>query len=240
MLDFVKIYNSLDFLSDSVRMQYSNFILRHASDLDEEKLDEIIRRIKTDEPIEYVLNVAEFSGLSFYVDNRCLIPRPETQQIVSKAVEFINNFKEECTVIDVGTGSGCIILSVAYYCKMFLGDDFSRIRFIAIDISKEALEVAKINRAKLDLDTKVEFVESDFRDFDFCKHENLIICSNLPYIPNNDVLQKSVIDFEPHLALFGGEKGDELNNQLIESVKPQNNIKLFLMEGYKGEIVSPL
>lgn len=231
-IDFLTIYNSLNFLSESIRLQYSNFILKHQNRFNQYlSFDDVISRVRVEEPIEYVFNLAEFCGNEFYVDKRCLIPRPETEEIVRRTEEFIKqNPKQSCTVIDVGTGSGCIILSLA---KKF---DQKQYKFIGIDISPDALEIAEINRKAFNLENRVELINESFQEFDFTKYENIIICSNLPYIPDNEKLQKSVIDFEPHLALFGGENGDELNNILIEKLKKQKNIKLVLMEGHNGEI----
>lgn len=233
-IDFLTIYNSLDFLSSSIRLQYTNFLVRN---LDEWKnkirLTEICQRLKKDEPIEYIINLAEFSGNKFYVDKRCLIPRHETEEIVSKTFEFINrNPQEKLTIIDVGVGSGAILLSIA---KSFLEGD--NITFIGIDKSKDALDVAKINVKKLGIPKeKVKLIESDFRDFDFSKYENLIVLANLPYIPNSRKLQPSVINYEPQDALFGGEKGDELINDLKAILKNCAYLKLAVFEGDNGKI----
>lgn len=237
-LDFAKIHSSLNFLSESVRLQYTNFIWRHKERLNEYlTFEDAVYRLRLEEPIEYVFNLAEFCGLEFYVDKRCLIPRVETEELVKKAVDYIiENSTTNYSIIDIGTGSGCIILAIAKNLQSS-GINLHTTNLIGIDISKDALEVAKINRKALNLDHTVTFADSSFQDFDFSKFENLIICSNLPYIPENEYLQKSVAEFEPHNALFGGKKGDELNILLVEKLKQLKQVEVIFMEGYGGEIV---
>lgn len=239
-MDLNEIYKNLDFLEESIRLQYTNFIYRHLDQVGYEGLakisfQEIFARLKQDEPIEYIFNLAEFSDLEFYVDNRVLIPRPETEEIVKKTLDFIqsNLREEEFTIVDIGTGSGAIILSIASKLKIIS----KNAKMIGIDISKDAIEVAKINRKKLGLDSLVELQTIDFRDFNFSNFPNLIILANLPYIPNSRKLQKSVDKFEPHLALFGGENGDELILQLKEITSKLKNLLLLITEEDHGEIV---
>lgn len=229
-IDFITIHNALDFLSDSIRLQYTNFIYRHQDRFGEYlSFDEAIQRLRMEEPIEYVFNLAEFCGNEFYVDKRCLIPRPETEILVQKTVDFLEkNDQNNFTIIDIGTGSGAIILTLAQ--KMQKSH-----RYIGIDISEDALTVAEINREEFGLH-HVTLLHESFQKFDFTSHENVIICANLPYIPNSEVLQPSVANYEPHLALFGGDKGDELNIILMERVQPLQNVKAIIMEGYNGEI----
>lgn len=277
-LDFLTIYDSLSFLTESVRLQYTNFIFRHQDKFNESlSFDDAIRRLKLEEPVEYVFNIAEFCRYEFYVDKRCLIPRPETEEIVQLALQILKNKDQRTkneelhyTFIDVGTGSGCIILSIANTltrehvnpltnsllhppCPSEKGNHLEdsgatrntspltrnfQFKFIGLDISSSALEIAKINREKFGLAKDVELIHADFHDFDFSQFENLIVCSNLPYIPYDETLQKSVIDFEPHEALFGGKDGDELNNDLKKILKSLGNIKMLVMEGKDGKIES--
>lgn len=161
------------------------------------------KRVKG-EPLQYVLNSANFYGYDFYVDNRVLIPRPETEEVVNYALKFINETSE---VLDMCTGSGAIAVTVAKNagCKVF-----------AADISDGALEVAKKNAT--DLNAAVEFVKSDkFSDitgvFD-------VIISNPPYVKTGDIahLQKEC-SFEPYAAFDGGEDGLSFYRDLTVSAK---------------------
>lgn len=241
-----EIYKNLDFLEESIRLQYTNFIYRHLDKVGDDhaakiSLQEIFARLKQDEPIEYIFNLAEFSDLEFYVDNRVLIPRPETEEIVNKTLDFIqsNLREEEFTIVDIGTGSGAIILAIANKLKRGPGLRLSGgtgMTLIGIDISQDAIEVAKINRKKLGLESLVELQTIDFRDFNFSKFKNVIILANLPYIPNSRKLQKSVEKFEPHVALFGGDNGDELINKLKVISKKLKKLRLLITEEDHGEI----
>jgi len=238
MLEFLDIFKKLDFLSESVRLQYTNFIITYQDQIPKTlTIDQIIKRIRNHEPIEYIFNLAEFYGYTFFVDQRSLIPRPETEVLVNKTVDFIQTTtKPKLTIIDIGTGSGCIIISLALTLKK--RNPTKEIEYIAIDTSKDALEVASINAKKHSCDGMITFINTSFQDIDLSTYNNLIVCSNLPYIPDNEVLQPSVYNFEPHTALFGGTNGDELNQALIAQVKNSPNVLALFMEGYNGDIVS--
>jgi len=234
-MDYLEIYKKLDFLPDSIRVQYTNFIKKHLKNSSNEPiLEHLIARIKSDEPIEYILNIAEFYGFEFYVDKRVLIPRVETEKIVMIALDQILKSNDNYTVIDIGTGSGCIILSIAKVLNDLKTYQIDKIRFIGIEKSPLAYEVAKINRKRLSLEPTVELINIDFEKFDFNNYENLIILANLPYIPNSRNLQSSVINFEPKEALFGGQKGDEIIVKLKQKLTGLNNVKLLVLENDHG------
>ncbi len=225
----MSVYRKLDFLSESIRLQYANFIVNHDSERVSD--EELIDRLKNDEPIEYILNIADFCNREFYVDNRVLIPRPETQGIVQKTFEQLQTRKIS-TIIDIGTGSGCILLSIAQELKEI---ELDTIKTIGIDRSEDAIAVAKLNANRLN-NTQTEFIEADFRDFDFDRYENVMIVANLPYIPDQEKLQPSVAKFEPHSALFGGPNGSELNDILIEKFMKSPSSLVLIYEGYNGVI----
>lgn len=238
VMDITEVYKSLGFLTESIRLQYTNFIIRNKDRINEQYLsfDDIVYRLKHGEPIEYVFNLAEFMGIRFYVDKRCLIPRVETEELVKKTLTFVEQHKDKTlTILDIGTGSGCIILSLAYLLNI---QKITNVQFIALDISEDALEVARINSEALKLSNKVKLIHTGFQNFDFKLYSNVIVCSNLPYIPNTDTLQESVLNYEPHIALFGGERGDELNKLLLEKLAGKENIDAVFMEGYNGAIES--
>jgi release factor glutamine methyltransferase len=233
--DFFEVFSKLSFMTESLRLQYTNYICKHWNP-ETSNLETIVERIKKNEPIEYILNIAEFYEREFYVDSRCLIPRPETQDLIKQTLDYINQYRTKhgetkFTFIDTGTGSGCIILTLASELHV------QGHRYIGLDISTDALDVAKINSKKLKIDN-VELVHSTFQEFDFAKYENVVVCSNLPYIPDGEALQSSVYDYEPHTALYGGKKGDELNNLLLEIANTTESVKALFMEGNNGAITS--
>lgn len=166
-----------------------------ALDADErQKLVDIVERLKNNEPIQYILGETEFYGLPFRVTPAVLIPRPETEELVDWILR--NNQIENPTILDIGTGSGCIPVSLK---KNLPGAKVS-----ACDISPEALAVARQNAA-------LNEAEVNFFELDILKNnqsevnEKLdILVSNPPYITEKEknLMQQNVLDFEPHLALF--------------------------------------
>jgi len=181
-----------------------------------ETLRDILNQLKTGKPIQYILGKTEFYGLTFKVNSSVLIPRPETEELVAWVIESVGSFqlavgsglkvesekqKAEGKILDIGTGSGCIAIS--------LKKNLPGFNVLAIDISKDALKTAKEN-AKLN-DVNVEFIEADIlnvpRPFNFHLSpltSSSIIISNPPYVTQHDKTQMhiNVTDFEPHTALF--------------------------------------
>lgn len=161
----------------------------------------------SDEPIQYIRGFVEFYKLKFKVDPRVLIPRPETELIVDEVIK-----QKPFTLLDIGTGAGNIAISCA--------KNLPGLKVVATDISKEALEVAQINAKLNGVESQIDWLESDLlgnilpgSHFDF-------IATNLPYIPTDRirVLDNSVKDFEPHVALDGGSSGFELYVKLFEQL----------------------
>ena len=168
-------------------------------------LRELVRRRGEGEPLQHLLGTVEFCGLTFLCDKRALVPRPETEELVELVASKIVN--RESRIVDVGTGSGVIALSLA--------NKFPDARIFAVDISEEALSLARENAARLGLNGRVEFKQSDLL-------ENLderfdVIVANLPYIAMQDrqTLSREVLQ-DPEVALFAGESGRELIEKLIE------------------------
>lgn len=166
-------------------------------DEDEKKLDNYLDQLKQQKPLQYVLGYAWFCGMKFQVDENVLIPRPETEELVEWIVnlEKDQDSSRKLTVIDIGTGSGCIAISLA---KKLYADVH------AIDISPGALKVAAENaRAN---DAQVLFLEKDILAPDFKLHQEKydVIASNPPYIRRNEMeaMSANVKNFEPHTALF--------------------------------------
>lgn len=159
----------------------------------ENKFKKITKELATEKPIQYVLNEAWFYSMKFFVNEQVLIPRPETEELIE--LVKINN-AETPSIIDIGTGSGCIAIS--------LKSKFPHATITALDKSKEALQVAQLNAKKLN--TSINFIQNDFLDESswgsFQKFD--VIVSNPPYVKQSEdvLMKKNVLDFEPHLALF--------------------------------------
>lgn len=151
-------------------------------------------------PLQYIIKKQEFMSLDFYVNEHVLIPRADTEILVEKCIELSRIFNKP-KILDVCTGSGCIAVSLAHYIKESI--------LTAVDISRQALEVAALNAQKHGVQEKIEFIQSDLFSNINTKYSYDIIVSNPPYIPIKDIptLMREVRDFEPHLALEGGVDG---------------------------------
>jgi release factor glutamine methyltransferase len=160
-----------------------------------------IKRLAEGEPVQYVLGEWDFRSLTLKCDRRALIPRPETEELVTRVLKFLKG-RENPFTVDVGTGTGAIILSLA---SEFKGDGV----FLGTDISSDALALARENAARCGLAGRVKFAVADGLD-DFDEPEAFdVIVSNPPYIESAvcDTLEPRVRDWEPRLALDGGETG---------------------------------
>lgn len=165
--------------------------------------------LKQGKPLQYVIGHVNFYGNQFKVDERVLIPRFETEELVEKTCEYLSEWKEIETleVLDIGCGSGVIGLTIK--------QKFPQITVDLLDISKDALEVAKENATNLQLDAN--FIESDlFAKVN--KRYNLII-SNPPYIGEKEEIEQIVKDNEPSLALYGGEDGLDYYRRILKDIK---------------------
>ncbi|OUR72438.1 protein-(glutamine-N5) methyltransferase, release factor-specific [Arcobacter sp. 31_11_sub10_T18] len=187
----------------------------------ENELQKIVKKRATHYPIEYIIGKASFYGEQFLTCEQVLIPRPETEILVDKAKDILENIQNP-KVIEIGTGSGIISVMLALL--------IDNIKITAIDINDKALELAQKNAIKFKVDHKIDFIKSDL--FDNVSEVNYDMCiSNPPYIANNYKLPYNV-KFEPGNALFGGEVGDELLNNII-SITYESNIKYLCCEmGY--------
>jgi release factor glutamine methyltransferase len=167
-------------------------------------------------PTQYIKGWVEFYKLKFKVTPDVLIPRPETELLVDEILLRTLN-PNPYTIIDIGTGSGCIAISIA--------KNAPKSRIFATDISPEALNIARENAKKNHVDRKIFFLQSDLLEKINSSHSTLnsklIIVSNLPYIPSSRIpfLDPSVKDFEPQLALDGGPDGFDLYRELFTQIK---------------------
>ncbi|MEX6588013.1 peptide chain release factor N(5)-glutamine methyltransferase [Paraclostridium bifermentans] len=172
--------------------------------LSDEQIEEFNRMIKErldGRPIAYIVNNREFMGLDFFVEEGVLIPRPDTEPLVEEIIELTKGM-EMLNIVDIGTGSGAISVSLAKYidnCYVY-----------SLDISEKALSIGKKNAVSNEVDSKIDFIESNL--FSGIKDKNLkldLIVSNPPYIRKKDIetLHTQVKDYEPYIALEGGEDG---------------------------------
>lgn len=167
-----------------------------------------------DVPKQYRQGYVEFYKLKLKVDERVLIPRPETELLVDEAIKYCNLSPVPCTLLDIGTGSGCIAISLA--------KNLPKARIFATDISSEALGVAKANAKLNKVEKRIFFLKSDLLSEVTGSAD--IIVTNLPYIPGSRIpyLARSVKDFEPWLALDGGPDGFALYRKLFTQIKKKN------------------
>lgn len=174
-----------------LKYDLSQLVAHYDDECEIADLNSKVAELQSGRPVQYVLGKAEFCELEFEVAEGVLIPRPETEELVYRIAEMA---KPGARILDVGTGSGAIAISLA---KMV-----ERAEVVAVDISCEALAVAQRNAARLG--AEVEFVEADaLADLSHLGEFDIIV-SNPPYIPQSDIadMRKNVVEFEPHLALF--------------------------------------
>ena len=199
------------------------------------KFNHLIQRRKKGEPIAYLTNYKDFWKQKYFVNKDVLIPRPDTEVLIEQTLKMFGKDKK-LRILDVGTGSGCLILSILKERKNFLG--------VGIDISKKALKVARFNAKLQHLKNRVKFYNSDIDKFFFGKYD--LILSNPPYIKNFDLkyLDEDVVTYEPRVALDGGCDGLSKITKVIDkaSCLIKKNGKLILEIGYnqKNEIVKIL
>ena len=182
--DYLKITRSKILLADEIDLDESNQTLFLSA----------LERLKTQEPIQYVLGKTNFMDLEFKVNSSVLIPRPETEELVRLMLKEDLDGKE---ILDIGTGSGCIAISLA--------KNLPNAKVSALDISSDALEVA-IENAKLN-NVSIEFIHADIFEYQSYKKYDIIV-SNPPYVLESEksFMKKNVLDFEPELALFVNDK----------------------------------
>lgn len=187
----------------------------------EKELEKLVKKRATNYPIEYITKRASFYGEVFNVQDGVLIPRPETEILVEKAEAILKKI-DAPKVLEIGVGSGII--------SVMLATLIPNIQIIAVDINDKAIELAKSNAKKHNVEDKITFIKSDL--FENIKQSDFdMVISNPPYIANDYKLPLNV-KYEPSNALFGGDIGDELLKNIITQTK-QRDIKYLLCEmGY--------
>ena len=221
-------------LSNSIKRDKKHIILNPKELLNSkqsEKFRSLIERRKKGEPIAYLINKKEFWKDEFFVNKDVLIPRPDTELIIEQVLKIYSK-DVQLQVLDIGTGSGCILLSILKERPNFYGT--------GIDISKKSINISKFNAKQLNLMNRVKFFHSSVDNFKIGKYD--IIVSNPPYIEslNLKYLEKDVVNFEPKLALSGGLDGFSKIRKVINKSKNliKENGKFILEIGFnqKNEV----
>ena len=215
-------------LSNTIKRDKKHIILNPKDFLNSEQLGKfksLIERRKEGEPIAYLINKKEFWKDEFFVNKDVLIPRPDTELIIDQVLKIYSK-EVQLQVLDIGTGSGCILLSILKERPNFYGT--------GIDISKKSINVSKFNAKQLNLMNRVKFFHSSVDNFNIGKYD--LIVSNPPYIEslNLKYLEKDIVNFEPKLALSGGFDGFSKIRKVISKAKTliKKNGKFILEIGF--------
>ena len=225
-------------LSNSIKRDKKHIILNPKEVLNSEQLGKfknLIERRKKGEPIAYLINKKEFWKDEFFVNKDVLIPRPDSELIIEQVLKIYSK-DDQLQVLDIGTGSGCILLSILKERSNFYGT--------GIDISKKSINVSKFNAKQLNLTNRVKFFHSSVDNFNNGKYD--IIVSNPPYIEQLSLkyLERDVVNFEPELALNGGFDGFSEIRKVINksSILIKKNGKFILEIGFnqKNKVIKIL
>ena len=216
-------------LSNALKIEREKLLINLNQEINEKELNNfnnLINRRKKKEPIAYIIGYKEFWKKKFKVNTNVLIPRPDTEHLVEEALKVIPN-NSSLNILDIGTGSGCIILSILR--------ERNKCHGVALDISKKALNVAKYNAKIQQIKNRIKFVNSDIDKFKLGTYD--IILSNPPYIKNCKInnLDDDIRLFEPKIALSGGVDGYSRIRTIINrsTILIKKKGKLFLEVGSK-------
>lgn len=231
-----------ELLLASVLKRERTFLMAHPeyelSEAQMKRFQELVKRRERDEPLAYILGEKEFFRLPFFVNRYTLIPRPETEIMVEEALKLLaqrkkSSVKKKIAVIDVGTGSGCIIVSVV---KNFSQAN-SKCSFFAVDTSLRALQVAKKNAVRHAVHQNITFVQSNLLERlkkKLVAFDEIIVLANLPYLSETIYQQTepAVHNFEPKTALLSGRDGLDHYRQLLNELRvlAQTKKVQFLLE----------
>ncbi|MGY8908758.1 MAG: peptide chain release factor N(5)-glutamine methyltransferase [Flavobacteriales bacterium] len=234
-------------MEEYLDLQRIDTVLKPDFKIDEENLSilkKALERLQNEEPIQYIIGKTEFYSLPFLVDENTLIPRPETEELVEWVLEEVGSWKLEVgseklevgaekslSILDIGTGSGCIPISLA--------KNLSKVKISAIDVSVEALKIAKKNATLHNV--SIDFFEVDILQAEKLPQKFNIIISNPPYVRELEKveIQNNVLQNEPHLALFVSDKNplifyDKIAD-LAKNHLTKNGLLFFEINQYLGK-----
>ncbi len=225
-------------MTKAIEKDRKYILLNSIRDIDSKDLNtfkKLIKKRSSGKPIAYLLNKKFFWKSEFILTDDILIPRPDTELIIEKVLD-LTKYKKKLNILEIGIGSGCILLSILKERKSFYGT--------GIDISKSCLNISKLNAIKLKVNSKLKLYKSNVDKFTLGKYD--LIISNPPYIKNISLkyLEKDVANFEPKLALDGGLDGlSAIRKVIIKSSELiKKNGKFVLEIGYdqKNKVTSLL
>ncbi len=221
-------------LSEIIKKDRKFLILNYDKELKKktiENFDDLISQRSKGKPIAYLIKKKSFWKDTFEITNDVLIPRPDTEIIIEEVLKLTKN-KRNLKILDIGVGSGCVLLSLLREKKNFTG--------VGIDISRKCIDLCRKNSIKLGLDKKVKLFNSDVDNFNYGKYD--LIVSNPPYIKSCDLkyLDRDVVDFEPITALDGGANGLsnilKVINKSSELIKINGKLILEIGFGQKNDV----
>ena len=225
-------------MAEAIKKKREFLILNSNFTIDKKDLKifyKLIKKRSTREPIAYITNKKSFWSSEFFVTKDTLIPRPDTELIIEKVLKITKN-KESLRILDIGIGSGCILLSILKEKKNFYGT--------GIDISKKCLKISKINAINLNLDHRLKLIKTDVDKFVSSKYD--LIVSNPPYIVKKKLkyLDREVVKFEPTQALNGGVDGlseiRKVINKSSELIKKKGKLILEISFDQKNKVINLL
>tara|TARA_B100000674_G_C37846014_1_gene917668 strand:+ start:52 stop:894 length:843 start_codon:yes stop_codon:yes gene_type:complete len=196
---------------------------------------DLIKERAKGKPVAYILGMKDFWKYQFNLTEDVLIPRPETELIIENVLS-LTKYKKKLNILDIGTGTGCILMSILKEKPKFYG--------VGIDVSKKCIDLSRTNATNLGLKNKVKFFKTDVDKFNHGKYD--LIVSNPPYIKNIDLkyLEKDVINFEPILALSGGLEGlseiRKVINKASELIKKNGKLVLEIAFDQKYKVINLL
>ena len=221
-------------MSKAINKEREFLILNFEEKISKKNLDNfntLIDQRADGKPVAYLVKKKDFWKYEFLVNQDVLIPRPDTEILVDKVLKLVKN-KNKLNILDIGIGSGCILLSILKEKKNFYGT--------GVDISNKSLNICKFNSHKLGLKSRVKLFKSDIDNFNYGKYD--LIISNPPYIKKNTLkcLEKDIVDFEPRCALDGGIDGlseiRKVINKSSELIKKNGFLILEIGFDQKNEV----